>query len=169
MSLSTRDRIDSRPTSLPPAILSGRIAGWDEGDASLLITLREPCPVLESFIERLTELRSLPANWDSYGSLLINHKAAVNSVRLFCQIMYDETPAPQVVPTNSGNVQLEWHIHGIDLEIEICGDGSVHCFFGDKGSGREQEWSESFNYATVLVMPFIEELTGRAMLDKVAA
>lgn len=168
MSLSTRDRIDTRPTSLPPAILSGRIAGWDEDREKLVITLTEPCPVFESFIDRIAELRSMAPGWDSYGAHSVTHKAAVNAVRMFCQIMYDETPAPQVVPTNLGNIQLEWHVHGIDLEIEIAGDGAVHCYFADNGE-EHPEWTESFNYATVLIMPFIEKLTERAMSVKVAA
>jgi len=168
MSLSTRDRVDSRPTSLPPAILSERISRWDEGSESLIIAVEQPCPVLEEFIRHITELRSLLPGWDSYGAVMVSHKAAVNAVRMFCQIMYDETPAPQVVPTNAGNIQLEWHVHGIDLEIEISADGAVHCYFADDGK-HEQEWSESFNYAIVLVMPFIEKLTERAMSAKAAA
>ena len=90
---------------------------------------------------QITELRSLLPGWDSYGAAIVNHKAAVNAVRLFGQIMYDETPAPQVVPTNAGKIQLEWHVHGIDLEIEISGDGSVHCYFADDGK-HEQQFDE---------------------------
>lgn len=168
MSLSTQDRIDTRPTSLPPAILSGRIAGWGEGRETLVISVTEPCPMLEQFVDRIAELRTMSPNWDSYGASSITHKAAVNAVRMFCQIMYDETPPPQVVPTNSGNIQLEWHIHSIDLEIEISGDGEVHCYFADAGKD-ESEWTESFNYATVLIMPFIEKLTERAMNAKAVA
>lgn len=131
MSLSTHDRIDTRPTSPPPAILSERITGWDEGGDRLLVTPNEPCPTLESFVKQIAELRIMPPSWDSYGAR--SHKSAVNAVRVFCQIMYDETPAPQVVPTNSGNIQLEWHMYGIDLEIEVSGEGAVNCWFVDSG------------------------------------
>lgn len=142
---------------------------WDEGNKSLSIEVKEPSPIFETFVRRLIELRSLQDNWDSYGALLVKHESLVNSVKLFRQVMYAETPAPQVVPTNRGNIQLEWHNYGIDLEIEICSNGSVHCDFADLRSGIEQEWSESSNYATVLLLPFIEELTQRAMTAKTTA
>lgn len=173
MSLSIEHCIDRPPTTLPAAVLSRSRIGWGSSETPW-ITVRESSSTgrtlaLKTFVQQLTELWRSQIDWDSYGALPLQQEAAINAVRFFCQVMYDRTPAPQVVPTNTGDIQLEWHIHGIDLEVEICSGGTIHCYFADLKNGKEQEWSESFNYAAALLMPFIEELTRRAMAARMAA
>ncbi len=119
--------------------------------------------ILQRFLDRLHDLMLLPANWDSYGARPINIKSVGYSIALFCEIMFENTPEPQVVPTKSGDVQLEWHIYGIDLEIEICSDRIVHCYATDANNKFETlDWSDSLYYAIEGLKPYMEELTSRA-------
>jgi hypothetical protein len=53
--------------------------------------------------------------------------------------MDDDTPEPQIVPTPSGGVQMEWHTRGIDLEIETLGGGRFGAFFEDARTGATWE------------------------------
>lgn len=69
-------------------------------------------------VDRLNELLDLKANWDSYGARPIQ----LGHVRLACEVLahamrYD-IPLPSIVPTNRGGIQLEWHMRGVDLEVE---------------------------------------------------
>ena len=43
-----------------------------------------------------------------------------------------DTLEPTVVPTSKGSVQLEWHEHGIDLEVEILSPYRIHVSFEDE-------------------------------------
>jgi hypothetical protein len=89
--------------------------------------------------QKLTELSDLPENWDSYGARPIDHSAIAFAVQLLSETMQADTPAPAVVPTNRGGVQLEWHTRGIDLEIEIQSPGRILVSYEDHRSGKEWE------------------------------
>lgn len=58
-------------------------------------------------------LRTLPDNWDSYGSPKIS-EAAIEAVKLFF-----------VVPANDGGIQLEAHFGGKDFELTITPEGKI--------------------------------------------
>ena len=51
--------------------------------------------------------------------LVIKDKYIFRMMDVLGQIMTDDMPAPDVVPTYEGGVQFEWHRNGIDIEIEI--------------------------------------------------
>jgi hypothetical protein len=51
--------------------------------------------------------------------------------------MSDETPAPFLVPTSSGGIQMEWHLKGIDVEIETLSGHSLAVYFYDSINGVE--------------------------------
>jgi len=74
----------------------------------------------------LQELLELPANWDSYGARPIRAEVVAEAVDLLHKIVQPGTPQPAVVPTARGGLQLEWHIGGIDLEIEFEQPGRFH-------------------------------------------
>lgn len=76
----------------------------------------------EHAIQRLMEL---PAGWDSYGARPIEANAVDAILQVLGRTMERYSPAPAVVPTASGGLQLEWHAGGIDLEVEATPDGRV--------------------------------------------
>ena len=61
--------------------------------------------------EVLTVLASLADGWDGYGGAPIT-EAAMRVAR-----------AIHVVPTCNGGIQVEWHVNGWDLEVEVSKDG----------------------------------------------
>ena len=70
-------------------------------------------------LEAVVPLFSLQKNWDTYGALPINAKTTERALEVLLTIMGYETPAPSVVHTSGGGIQFEWHLGGIDLEIDI--------------------------------------------------
>lgn len=71
----------------------------------------------ETTLDPFDALRRLGANWDSYGAPPLD-PATVDRARMFLKRVH-------VCPCVRGGVQLEWHTHGIDLEIEFLPDGTV--------------------------------------------
>ncbi len=69
--------------------------------------------------EDLNALLDLPAGWDSYGSACIDPRA-VGMARAIASAL-------SAVPTVAGGIQLECHVEGFDLELEIRPDGDVRC------------------------------------------
>ena len=92
----------------------------------------------ESII-RVCELGELPENWDSYGGRVIDVSLALAAIQLILDTFGPAVPAPAVVPTNRGGVQLEWHRHGCDLEIRIESPSRFRIVFDDAQTGEALE------------------------------
>jgi hypothetical protein len=85
-------------------------------------------------------LLQLPDNWDQHGAMRVKPAIVQAAMTLLNGIMLDDTPAPSVVPTVRGGIQLEWHTRGIDLEIEFLSPNHVQGLFEDQ---RESvSWEE---------------------------
>ncbi len=106
-----------------------------------------------SAVKDLLELLNLRPGWDSYGGRPIDVKAVDKAVSLLIELMNDDSPAPAVVPTPMGGVQLEWHQRGIDLEIEVHPDGVPTVFGRDARARSEQE-----EYGLPGALPRIREM-----------
>jgi hypothetical protein len=92
----------------------------------------------------------LPENWNSYGAQRIQPELAEAAIRLLPKVVQPGTPKPEVVPTTAGGVQIEWHVGGIDLEINILTQDKINVSFEDLGSG--QGWSREISLADLDVL-----------------
>lgn len=92
----------------------------ESGFRSRRIRLRVPSASpawLKPTITRAGNLLSLPSNWDRFGAPPIEPTAIQNAIDALGLFMTDRSSLPQWTPTRNGGVQLDWHEHGIDLEI----------------------------------------------------
>lgn len=102
--------ISSRWTTILTQALTSRVADVPE---QLQADWK---PTVES---QIGELITLDANWDSYGAPRIDAAVIVDAKVLASRLARPGAPAPSVVPTVNGTVQLEWHTRAFDAEIEI--------------------------------------------------
>ena len=145
-------------------LLSAPDSNWldlfSTGVSSILLNDR---PKLKAFRELLAEVCELPADWNSYGAQQINQSAANFALKLFEQITYDETPLPQLIPLASGAVQLEWHLAGIDLELEVNKAGNLDIYFEDSTTEQLEEQSFPFEQGKFLAKRYVQSLTERVV------
>ena len=97
-------------------------------------------PTTENYIRTvltLIEFLELPGGWNSYNARPIRKENVTFAVDFLGRVMRDGTPAPEVVPTVRGGVQLEWHRAGVNLEIAINVPEEVTVFAEEIDSGRE--------------------------------
>lgn len=92
-------------------------------------------------VDALGRLLSMPPDWDSYGARQVDPTCVESAIDIALAIMHDRTPSPAVVPTSSGGIQLEWHMRGIDLEIEIQSPSRISASFEDQ-QGENTAWDE---------------------------
>lgn len=88
-------------------------------------------PWIGEIIEKAGELLQLKENWNSYGGKPVQKGPMAAALAFIENMMRTPTPKPQMVPTSMGGVQLEWHEHGIDIEIEFYPNGGVGIAFED--------------------------------------
>lgn len=80
---------------------------------------------LEIAIHQASELLQLPEGWNSYEAKPVSTEAARAAIAFLAKAASaaPNLPAPAVVPTVPGGIQLEWHRQGMDLEVEFRRDG----------------------------------------------
>ena len=68
---------------------------------------------------RFIELTGLPIGWDGYQGKPISLSCAKFAANLIESIYVASVPAPKLVPGSDGTLQLEWHLNGFDIEIDV--------------------------------------------------
>ena len=83
--------------------------------------------------QRLAELGKLQLGWDGYGAAPISWTVLNFAGSVLESVMTAHTPAPSIVPTHGGGLQLEWHIAGVDVELMIYRpfEAELNVSFGD--------------------------------------
>jgi hypothetical protein len=86
--------------------------------------------------QALHQLVDLKPNWDSYGALPPARSVLAYAWELASRLVEIGLPIPQVFPTRSGGVQLEWHVPRASLEWELDADVPSGVFvFDDHATG----------------------------------
>ncbi len=117
---------------------------FDGGMLVIEIPVTQP-PWVDPTLRALGEILALRSNWDSYGANPVDPHTAAAVVGLCLETMRSDSPAPSIVPTSRGGVQLEWHTRGVDLEVEIASPGSIHGYFEDHREKSSWDGELTFN------------------------
>ncbi|WP_170790255.1 hypothetical protein [Ruegeria lacuscaerulensis] len=88
---------------------------------------------------RLNDLTSLKKGWDGYAGQPVSFNVAQFAANLIETLCIDGVPAPQLVPGSDGTMQLEWHLNGYDIEIDVLAPFDVVATRYDHISNVEDE------------------------------
>lgn len=112
---------------------------------------------LAPVLERMATLLRLPEDWDSYGAVAIDPRTVAAALDLLSSILRDSVPAPVIVPTKAGGIQLEWNLRDIGLEINLARPDELDVYFEDYRTGHI---SELVLHADVRSLrPFLDSLS----------
>jgi hypothetical protein len=101
---------------------------------------KNPPEWLKETEETLRGFATLPEGWDSYGAKSIEPHVVDAAIELLRRIVQHNTLKPSVVPTNCGGIQIEWHIQGLDIEIEMTPHGVIRLFYDNPQEDAEEEF-----------------------------
>jgi hypothetical protein len=88
---------------------------------------------LKEIYDRISDLKKLEENWDSYGGLPVAD-GAIKSIRvLLSKLDIEDMPTPHVAPLPDGGVGLHWRVGDRDLEVEAEPSGVVHYLQSNTG------------------------------------
>lgn len=110
---------------------------------------------------QLASIMLLQKDWDSYGAEPIEWSKAQQTFILLHSVMDDRTPAPVLVPTANGTIQLEWHVFGIDLEVEMLSDTNIAIWCKDS-QGQLDGLDEILHYDVTPLSHILRELARRS-------
>lgn len=116
---------------------------------------------------RLNNLCNLPIGWDGYDGQPVNFWTASFAASLLSRLLVEDAPSPSIVPIASGGLQLEWHMAGFDIELEIEEPNSVRAWRCDHVTDLEEEVALTNDFSGVAEWMAI--LTQRARRNAVSA
>jgi hypothetical protein len=160
--ISDAEWLASRRTTTFPAqaILSAeppiRLIGSPMGGFILTVGDASP-PWIKPAVRGLSALLELPSDWDSYGGVRIKPEIVIAALNLLFETMQYDSPAPSIVPTSRGGIQLEWHRNGVDLEVEFVSPSRVRGVFEDRQNG--DTWDRDLFYDLGPLTKAIAELS----------
>jgi hypothetical protein len=84
----------------------------------------------------LRKVELLEPNWDMDGAPAIAPDAILTAEALVSWFALSAVPPPDIFPTVVGGIQLEWHIFGLDAELEISASGrEIEALYHDLRTG----------------------------------
>jgi hypothetical protein len=90
-------------------------------------------------MDQLKDLVSLEAGWDGYQGEPVSFENAAFALKVLETICFEGTPAPQIVPGTSGDLQIEWHTHVAEIELHILAPNNVYAWVSSDETGEEGE------------------------------
>lgn len=114
----------------------------------------------EALRDRFNHLTALPAGWDGYGGRPVSFSCAVFAANVIEQLCDPELLPPQIVPGSDGTLQLEWHVAGVDVEIDILAPNEVVAtrYVAEDESDERHELSTDFRQ----LVSWIDDLRDRS-------
>ncbi|MGH9840416.1 MAG: hypothetical protein ACREEM_16680 [Blastocatellia bacterium] len=91
---------------------------------------------LDHVTAHINKLLDLQPGWDSYQARAVDVASVKTCLDILSRTMQPETPLPQVVPTSRGTIHLEWHLRGIDLEVEALPSGALKISYENVKTGE---------------------------------
>ncbi len=80
---------------------------------------RKMSELVNSIRDDIFSLTKLPENWDGHDGIPVKSENAIFALKIVKEIIQYNIPKPSVVPGSDGSLQLEWHLNGFDIEIDI--------------------------------------------------
>jgi hypothetical protein len=91
----------------------------------------------DSVHKRLLDLQSLPEGWDGYRGQAVASKTSDRVHALLSACLSPIGQSPTIIPGSSGEVQLEWHQQGVDLEVGVSKKRSIRVWVTSDKTGVE--------------------------------
>lgn len=117
-------------------------------------------PVAEwhsAVVARLGELIRLPPGWDGYRGEPVSFLIANFTLRMLEAVCGNDTPAPQIVPGSSGDVQIEWHTPCGQIELHVRAPNDVLAWHRNANTGADGE-EIALSNDFIRVVRWIEDL-----------
>ena len=97
-------------------------------------------------------LTELPDGWDGHDGIPVKVELANFALRIINEIVCYNMPIPSVVPGSDGTLQIEWHMNGFDIEIDILEPNKFIAERLDLDGNNEPEITDDFSKLSEWIM-----------------
>lgn len=118
---------------------------------------------------RLNELCALTRGWDGYNAPAVSFSNAQFALNMLETCCISSMPVPSIVPGIMGDLQIEWHLAGGDIELHVRGPYDVHAWRQLGGGTDEGEEIELRSVDFTVVDRWVRELLEYPIAARAAA
>ncbi len=115
---------------------------------------------------RLEKLKKLEAGWDGYRGKPVSSENADAAIQILKTILLlPDSPAPQIVPGVNGDLQMEWHTHAVEIEIDVLGPNNIQVWIRNEKTypdGIEFTQDEDFTILKQQLREIMERSSGQS-------
>jgi hypothetical protein len=141
----------------PPTVSVRSLVEYPLPRGQLVLGVRgEPPAWVQPTLQTLGNMLTLRQDWDSYGGRQVDPGCVWAAWQLLLVLMREDLPAPSIVPTSRGGVQIERHVKGIDLEIEVVTPRQFQVSFEDAVTG--EGWEKAITDVAQELAPWVARL-----------
>jgi hypothetical protein len=97
------------------------------------------CAWRDELSGRLEELIRLPVGWDGYRARPVSFANAIFALSVLEQLYSPLLDPPVIVPGYNGDLQAEWHVGGVDIELHVQGPNEVQAWRQTPALGPDGE------------------------------
>lgn len=116
---------------------------------------------------RLDKLVDLKIGWDGYQGRPVTFQNAYFAMQMLESACQPDALTPQIVPGSDGDLQVEWHLRGGDIELHVRAPNDVYAWRRIAATSDEEELHLTNDF--VSVAEWIKELTESSLAADSAA
>ena len=98
---------------------------------------------------RFEDLIRLNRGWDGYQGQPVLYLNAVFAQKIIERVCGNNNIMPSIVPGASGDLQIEWHTLGGDVELHVLSPNNVLAYYSNEEKEEEQEITLTNDFAIV--------------------
>lgn len=98
---------------------------------------------------RLDDLNNLEAGWDSYDAVPVRFSTAKFVSEMLEELYFSSLPVPNILPTKSGGLQIEWHRGCDSIEIAVNKPNVASCYVCIEADDVDEEFQARSDYVVI--------------------
>lgn len=104
---------------------------------------------MKELTSRFDEIVGLSKGWDGYVGLPVSFSTAQFAAQMIERLCVPGVPAPSIVPGSDGSLQVEWHVGGFDIELDVTAPLEVEAYRMNRQTGEEDELEVESDFAQI--------------------
>lgn len=94
---------------------------------------------MRELADRFEGVVSLNIGWDGYTAVPVSFATAQFAAQIIERLCVPHVPAPNIVPGSDGSLQIEWHVGGYDIELDVIEPLKVEAYRLNQQTSVEDE------------------------------
>lgn len=124
---------------------------------------------MKELASRFDEIVGLSRGWDGYAGVPVSFSTAQFAAQMIERLCVPDVPTPSIVPGSDGSLQVEWHVGGFHIELDVTAPLEVEAYRMNQLTGEEDELDVESDFTQIAQwVSDVADVRRNMLLDQVA-